>query len=96
MQSVADGVDLPEQVLALRSMGCTHGMGMAFSGPLDEHRLRRALTHSGYPVPDLAGQGRAVVLSGSGLPVRHGGLAGPDSLMHPPLRSNSETSVPPT
>ncbi|WP_407288004.1 putative bifunctional diguanylate cyclase/phosphodiesterase [Streptomyces sp. BP-8] len=96
MQSVADGVDLPEQVLALRSMGCTHGMGVAFSGPLDEHRLRRTLTHSGYPVPDLAGQSRAVVLSGSGLPVRRGGLAGPDSLVHPPLRSNSETSVPPT
>ncbi|WP_413254032.1 putative bifunctional diguanylate cyclase/phosphodiesterase [Streptomyces decoyicus] len=96
MQSVADGVDLPEQVLALRSMGCTHGMGMAFSGPLDEHRLRRSLTHAHYPVPDLPGQSRAVVLTGSGLPVRHGGLAGPDSLVHPPLRSNSETSVPPT
>ncbi|MGW1374630.1 putative bifunctional diguanylate cyclase/phosphodiesterase [Streptomyces sp. NPDC002446] len=96
MQSVADGVDLPEQVLALRSMGCTHGMGTAFSGPLDEHRLRRVLTHTGYPVPDLPGQSRAVVLSGTGLPVRHGGLAGPESLVHPPLRSNSETSVPPT
>ncbi len=81
MQSVADGVDLPEQVLALRSMGCTHGQGMAFSGPLDEHRLRRALTLGALPG---AGRGRArsraVVLSGSGLPVRHGGAAGPDSL----------------
>ncbi|WP_425329395.1 putative bifunctional diguanylate cyclase/phosphodiesterase [Streptomyces inhibens] len=96
MQSVADGVDLPEQVLALRSMGCTHGMGTAFSGPLDEHRLRRSLAHDGYPVPDVASQGRAVVLSGSALPVRHGGPAGPDALVHPPLRSNSETSVPPT
>ncbi|MFI0784099.1 putative bifunctional diguanylate cyclase/phosphodiesterase [Streptomyces lydicus] len=96
MRSVADGVDLPEQILALRSMGCTHGMGLAFSGPLDEHRLRRTLTHTGYPVPELPGQGREVVLSGHGLPVRHGGTAGPDSLVHPPLRSNSETSVPPT
>ncbi|MFE1172664.1 putative bifunctional diguanylate cyclase/phosphodiesterase [Streptomyces sp. NPDC058773] len=96
MQSVADGVDLPEQVLALRSMGCTHGMGAAFSGPLDEHRLRRSLTHARYPVPDLAGQGRAVVLTGGGLPVRQGAPAGPESLVHPPLRSNSETSVPPT
>ncbi|TJZ46144.1 EAL domain-containing protein [Streptomyces piniterrae] len=103
MQSVADGVDLPEQVLALRSMGCTHGQGMAFSGPLDEHRLRRALTVGSYPVPDLAGEGRspgqaarAVVLSGSGLPVRHGGVAGPDAIAHPPLRSNSETPIPPT
>ncbi|UQA92958.1 putative bifunctional diguanylate cyclase/phosphodiesterase [Streptomyces halobius] len=96
MQSVADGVDLPEQVLALRSMGCTHGQGLAFSGPLDEHRLRRALTVGGYPVPDPAGEPRAVVLSGGGLPVRHGGTAGPDALVHPPLRSNSETSIPPT
>ncbi|MFI9358995.1 putative bifunctional diguanylate cyclase/phosphodiesterase [Streptomyces lydicus] len=96
MQSVADGVDLPEQILALRSMGCTHGMGLAFSGPLDEHRLRRTLTHTGYPVPELPGQDREVVLSGHGLPVWHGGPAGPDSLVHPPLRSNSETSVPPT
>ncbi|MFE9119584.1 putative bifunctional diguanylate cyclase/phosphodiesterase [Streptomyces sp. NPDC007172] len=51
MQSVADGVDVPEQVLALRAMGCTHGQGMAFSGPLDEFRLRRALLRGEYPVP---------------------------------------------
>ncbi|WP_425841370.1 putative bifunctional diguanylate cyclase/phosphodiesterase [Streptomyces fractus] len=51
LNSVADGVDLPEQVAALRSMGCTHGQGMAFSGPLDEYRLRRALTSGEYPVP---------------------------------------------
>ncbi|WP_374701725.1 putative bifunctional diguanylate cyclase/phosphodiesterase [Streptomyces sp. CB02959] len=95
MQSVAEGVDLPEQVLALRSMGCTHGMGLAFSGPLDEARLRRALTRGSYPVPDLTGQGRAVVLSGS-RPVRHGAVPGPEALAHPPLRPNSETSVPPT
>ncbi|NBM15971.1 EAL domain-containing protein [Streptomyces sp. GC420] len=54
MQSVADGVDLPEQVVALRAMGCTHGQGMAFSGPLDEYRLRRALTRGEYAVPALA------------------------------------------
>ncbi|MEU9195348.1 putative bifunctional diguanylate cyclase/phosphodiesterase [Streptomyces hundungensis] len=51
MQSLADGVDVPEQVLALRAMGCTHGQGMAFSGPLDEFRLRRALRRGEYPVP---------------------------------------------
>ncbi|MFF4696922.1 putative bifunctional diguanylate cyclase/phosphodiesterase [Streptomyces chattanoogensis] len=96
MYSVADGVDLPEQVLALCAMGCTHGQGLAFSGPLDEPRLRRALNRGAYPVPDLAGDGRPVVFSGSGLPVPRGGAAGPDSLGHPPLRSNSETSVPPT
>ncbi|MEI5526646.1 EAL domain-containing protein [Streptomyces brasiliscabiei] len=51
LQSVADGVDLPEQVVALRAMGCTHGQGAAFSGPLDEYRLRRALSLGHYPVP---------------------------------------------
>ncbi|MHB9758661.1 putative bifunctional diguanylate cyclase/phosphodiesterase [Streptomyces sp. BYX5S] len=58
LSSVADGVDLPEQVAALRSMGCTHGQGMAFSGPLDEYRLRRALVLGEYPVP--AGPGEPV------------------------------------
>ncbi|MGC9382494.1 putative bifunctional diguanylate cyclase/phosphodiesterase [Streptomyces sp. MH13] len=51
LKSVADGVDLPEQIVALRAMGCTHGQGMAFSGPLDEYRLRRALGTGHYPVP---------------------------------------------
>ncbi|WP_069622537.1 putative bifunctional diguanylate cyclase/phosphodiesterase, partial [Streptomyces niveus] len=54
MVSVADGVDVPEQVLALRAMGCTHGQGMAFSGPLDEYRLRRALIRGDYPLPGAA------------------------------------------
>ncbi|GAA0581748.1 putative bifunctional diguanylate cyclase/phosphodiesterase [Streptomyces crystallinus] len=81
MQSVADGVDVPEQVLALRAMGCTHGQGMAFSGPLDEYRLRRALVRGTFPVP---GGAALPVLSGRALPsvrVNH---------------SNSETPVPPT
>jgi diguanylate cyclase (GGDEF)-like protein/PAS domain S-box-containing protein len=51
MHSVADGVDLPEQVMALRAMGCTHGQGLAFSGPLDEYRLRRALVRGTFEVP---------------------------------------------
>ncbi|AKN69967.1 phosphodiesterase [Streptomyces sp. PBH53] len=51
LQSVAEGVDLPEQVVALRAMGCTHGQGMAFAGPLDEYRLRRALGSGHFPVP---------------------------------------------
>ncbi|MFF0741858.1 putative bifunctional diguanylate cyclase/phosphodiesterase [Streptomyces sp. NPDC004111] len=95
MQSVADGVDLPEQVLALRAMGCTHGQGAAFSGPLDEYRLRRALARGDFPVPGGAG-GALPVLTGGALPVRHTGAPGIDSFTHPPLRSNTETSVPPT
>ncbi|MCF3964347.1 putative bifunctional diguanylate cyclase/phosphodiesterase, partial [Streptomyces fuscigenes] len=52
MYSVADGVDRPDQVLALRALGCTHGQGAAFSGPLDEHRLRRALGRGSYALPE--------------------------------------------
>lgn len=92
LQSVADGVDLPEQVIALRAMGCTHGQGMAFSGPLDEYRLRRALAAGHFPVPNapvepvFAG-GRSSVYSG-GVPVVLGGGTA--------LRSHNETPVPPT
>ncbi|MFI6104096.1 putative bifunctional diguanylate cyclase/phosphodiesterase [Streptomyces sp. NPDC051310] len=89
MQSVADGVDVPEQVLALRAMGCTHGQGMAFSGPLDEYRLRRALVRDEFPVPDRVA---LPVLTGSVLPSALPGL--PAGL--PSLRSHDETRVPPT
>lgn len=80
LQSVADGVDVPEQVLALRAMGCTHGQGMAFSGPLDEYRLRRTLARGEFPVP---GNGPArPVLAGGSIPL--------------PSRPHDETAVPPT
>ncbi|MGW0190400.1 EAL domain-containing protein [Streptomyces sp. NPDC003362] len=92
LKSVAEGVDLPEQVVALRSMGCTHGQGMAFAGPLDEYRLRRALGSGHFPVPHgpaepaLAGGG-AGVYTGGVTAVFGGGTA---------LRSHNETPVPPT
>ncbi|MFF9022639.1 putative bifunctional diguanylate cyclase/phosphodiesterase [Streptomyces eurythermus] len=95
LQSVAEGVDLPEQVVALRAMGCTHGQGMAFAGPLDEYRLRRALGSGHYPVPHapaepaFAGSAREPngVYTG-GVPAVFGGGSA--------LRSHSETPVPPT
>ncbi|TXS38313.1 putative bifunctional diguanylate cyclase/phosphodiesterase [Streptomyces sp. OR43] len=80
MQSVADGVDVPEQVLALRAMGCTHGQGMAFSGPLDEYRLRRALVRGEFPVP--GNPAVQPVLAGGSVPLLTG--------------SHAETPVPPT
>lgn len=80
MQSVADGVDVPEQVLALRAMGCTHGQGMAFSGPLDEYRLRRALVRGEFPVPGSPTV--QPVLAGGSVPLLTG--------------SHAETPVPPT
>ncbi|MEU3840705.1 EAL domain-containing protein [Streptomyces sp. NPDC028635] len=88
LQSVAEGVDLPEQVVALRAMGCTHGQGMAFAGPLDEYRLRRALTSGHCPVPH--GPAEPAFAGGfrAGVPaVLGGGTA---------LRSHNETPVPPT
>ncbi|WP_200302679.1 putative bifunctional diguanylate cyclase/phosphodiesterase [Streptomyces adelaidensis] len=92
LESVADGVDLPEQVVALRAMGCTQGQGAAFSGPLDEYRLRRALSLGHFPVPTgpaepaFAGGGAGVYTSG--VPAVYGGGSA--------LRSHNETPVPPT
>ncbi|MEV0138155.1 putative bifunctional diguanylate cyclase/phosphodiesterase [Streptomyces globisporus] len=80
LQSVADGVDVPEQVLALRAMGCTHGQGMAFSGPLDEYRLRRALVRGEFPVPGVPSP--RPVMAGGSIPLLTG--------------SHTETPVPPT
>ncbi|WNF31410.1 EAL domain-containing protein [Streptomyces sp. C11-1] len=79
LQSVADGVDVPDQVLALRAMGCTHGQGMAFSGPLDEYRLRRALVRGEFPVPGIPGPRPA--MAGGSIPLLTG--------------SHTETPVPP-
>ncbi|MFE2187433.1 putative bifunctional diguanylate cyclase/phosphodiesterase [Streptomyces sp. NPDC059455] len=101
MQSIAEGVELPEQIVTLRGMGCTHAQGAAFSGPLDEHRLRRALLRGGYPVP----RPEPPLLVGGALPIRHGGHGGhggshgprrTEPHTHPPTRSNTETPVPPT
>ncbi|MGW8379559.1 EAL domain-containing protein [Streptomyces sp. ODS28] len=114
LTSVADGVDLPEQVSALRELGCTHGQGAVFSGALDEHRLRHALNRGIYPVPEEH-KGRSVVVAGA-LPVRHkegretlppwvaagdgGEVPDPATVGEPagipPMRSNTETPVPPT
>jgi diguanylate cyclase (GGDEF)-like protein/PAS domain S-box-containing protein len=79
IRSVAEGVDRPEQVLVLRDMGCTHGQGMAFSGPLDEQRLRGSLSRGGYPVPRETPREQ---VSSNGLPL-------------PSRGSNNETRVPP-
>ncbi|WP_254594613.1 bifunctional diguanylate cyclase/phosphodiesterase [Streptomyces sp. 8P21H-1] len=101
LQSVADGVDLPEQVVALRSMGCTHGQGLAFSGPLDEYRLRRALASGGHSVPHgpvepvFVGSGSGVY-AGGGTSAYAAGAASGGYGTGTALRSHDETPVPPT
>ncbi|MGW1007105.1 putative bifunctional diguanylate cyclase/phosphodiesterase [Streptomyces sp. NPDC002520] len=109
LQSVAEGVDLPEQVVALRAMGCTHGQGMAFAGPLDEYRLRRVLASGHYPVPGPPaepafvggvresghpGGERALQRGGAG--VYTGGVSAAVLGGGSALRSHNETPVPPT
>ncbi|MFF2662603.1 putative bifunctional diguanylate cyclase/phosphodiesterase [Kitasatospora sp. NPDC058032] len=47
----AEGVDLPRQVAVLQELGCRQVQGSAFSAPLEEARLRRALARRVYPVP---------------------------------------------
>ncbi|MFI9719468.1 putative bifunctional diguanylate cyclase/phosphodiesterase [Streptomyces sp. NPDC052396] len=96
LQSVAEGVDDPEQARALRAMGCTHGQGLAFSGALDEQRLRHDLHLGCYPVPKEACEGGKRVRVGGALPVRTAAVGGAAALAHAPLRSNNETPVPPT
>ncbi|MCL7369415.1 putative bifunctional diguanylate cyclase/phosphodiesterase [Streptomyces ardesiacus] len=104
LKSVADGVDLPEQIVALRAMGCTHGQGMAFSGALDEYRLRRALGTGHYPVPHgpaepaFAGGGAGVYAKGVGGPAAGGVTSGLPAVLSggTALRSHNETPVPPT
>ncbi len=84
IRSVAEGVDRPEQVLALRELNCTHGQGMAFAGPLDEPRLRSSLACGGYPVPD------GPVPPEGGRPSGRGTTQRADDLC-----SHTETAVPP-
>ncbi|MBN0046155.1 EAL domain-containing protein [Streptomyces actuosus] len=96
LQSVAEGADLPEQVAALRAMGCTHGQGMAFAGPLDEYRLRRALGSGHLPVPHTSAE---PAFAGGGTGVYTGGVSavlGRGALGGTALRSHDETPVPPT
>ncbi|MFD5321044.1 putative bifunctional diguanylate cyclase/phosphodiesterase [Streptomyces sp. NPDC127098] len=51
VDSLADGVDHPEQAAALRALGCRRGQGLAFSEPLDAAGLRRVLDGGRLPLP---------------------------------------------
>ena len=79
IRAVADGIDRPEQLQTLRDMGCAHGLGMAFAGPLEESPLRGSLSRGGYPVPRETPREQ---VTSRVLPL-------------PARRSNAETPVPP-
>ncbi|WP_443054306.1 putative bifunctional diguanylate cyclase/phosphodiesterase [Streptomyces sp. IBSBF 2435] len=95
VRTAADGVDRPEQVHALRELGCAQGQGMAFSGLLDEHRLRGSLTRGGYPVPaDSSRSGKPD--GGRSVPQETAReQVVPRTVQLPSCRSHSETRVPP-
>jgi diguanylate cyclase (GGDEF)-like protein/PAS domain S-box-containing protein len=93
LSSVADGVDRPEQLVVLREMGCTHGQGLAFSGPLDEHRLRVSLARGRYPLPQAAvsAGGSPSAKQGQGGEANGGSeraLLTPGRSLHLPVRRN--------
>ncbi|KAB8165923.1 diguanylate cyclase [Streptomyces sp. 3MP-14] len=94
IDSLADGVDRPEQAAALRALGCRRAQGLAFSAPLEAPALRRLLEQGRLPLP---GQQQPVApaiprtrraTSGPGAAA----LAPPTTLQPP--RSHSETTVP--
>ncbi|MFD9204478.1 hypothetical protein ACFWDP_40225, partial [Streptomyces anthocyanicus] len=81
---------------------CTHGQGVAFSGPLDEYRMRRALAGGAYTVPHgpvepvFAGGGGSGVFAGGGASAYAAGAASGGYGTGIALRSHNETPVPPT
>ena len=50
IDSLADEVDHPEQLAALRAMGCRRGQGLALGEPLETGRLRRLLDQGRVPL----------------------------------------------
>ncbi|MET7638632.1 EAL domain-containing protein [Streptomyces sp. NPDC005438] len=110
LSSIADGVDHPEQVATLRAMGCTHGQGVAFAGPLEKEALLEALERGVYPVPsaERAPRSQPVTVPASGSPVpapapgpspfrrRRLPGGGPATSELPRQRPHNETPIPPT
>jgi PAS domain S-box-containing protein len=96
IRTVADGIDRPEQLLAMREMGCVAGLGMAFSGPLEEKPLRGSLGRGCYPVPRQAEYDSREGRDGRD-PARDHRREQVVARPLPPLprRSNAETPVPP-
>jgi diguanylate cyclase (GGDEF)-like protein/PAS domain S-box-containing protein len=95
VRTVAEGVDRAEQVHALREMGCGHGQGMAFSGLLDEHRLRGSLTRGGYPLPGDPCRSRGPDDPRGGAQESAREQVVQRTVQLPSCRSHSETRVPP-
>ncbi|WP_062206439.1 EAL domain-containing protein [Streptomyces sp. NBRC 109706] len=92
IDSLADGVDRPEQAAALRALGCRRAQGLAFSEPLDAARLGRLLEEGWLPLPSPSLPLAPVLPRGrTSSPEQAGGqLPPPDAVPRP----HSETSIP--
>ena len=64
--TVAEGVDHPAQAALLRELGCRHGQGLLFSGPVEQRYLDDLLLGPGYVIPRPAAMDQARVLHPSG------------------------------
>lgn len=94
IDSLADGVDRPEQAAALTALGCRRAQGLAFSAPLEGPALRRLLERGRLPLP---GQHPAVAPAiprgRTGAPGAQAAALAPQGTVQQP-RSHSETSIP--
>jgi diguanylate cyclase (GGDEF)-like protein len=54
LATVAEGIELPEQLAAMLSAGCDYGQGFLFSRPVDLASLDRILSHGGWIHPQRA------------------------------------------
>ncbi|MDT0269410.1 EAL domain-containing protein [Streptomyces sp. DSM 44915] len=94
VDTLADGVDVPEQAAALRALGCRWAQGLAFSPPLEAPALRRLLEQGRLALP---AQPAAVAPA---IPRGRTASAGPQKArLGPPEtiqpgRPHTETSIP--
>jgi EAL domain-containing protein (putative c-di-GMP-specific phosphodiesterase class I) len=52
LETVAEGIERPQELLVLRRQGCTTGQGFHFSPPVPADRIVEMLEEAGAPVPD--------------------------------------------
>jgi EAL domain-containing protein (putative c-di-GMP-specific phosphodiesterase class I) len=58
LETVAEGIERPQELLVLRRQGCTTGQGFHFSPPVPPERLRELLDEQGTSTPAAPAQAR--------------------------------------